>query len=336
MPQNDNSLAGPRSWKTSIFSTFWKVFKTDENHHQLTPGHLKGKYLHIWMRNMQVCEMPKMTFFTQGRGGENLQFFQLSKKPFKMMKTTTSWPQDTWKVNICSFGWEIRKNVKCPKMTILSWKTSIFSTFWKVFKTDENHHQLTPGHLKGKYLPIWTGVLGSTGGGFYQFNRRSRKSKKLKFFMTADLRENCHFGAFHIFTYFSPKRANIYFSSVLWSTGGCFHHFKRLFGELKNLKIFPIPAMHEKCHFGHFTNLHISHPNGQIFTFRYPGVNWWWFSSVSKIFQKVEKIEVFHDRGPARELSFWGISHFHLFLTQMSKYLLFKCPVVNWWLFSSF
>ena len=120
MPQNDNSLAGPRSWKTSIFSTFWKVFKTDENHHQLTPGHLKGKYLPIWMRNMQVCEMPKMTFFTQGRGGENLQFFQLSKKPFKMMKTTTSWPQDTWKVNICSFGWEISENVKCPKMTILS------------------------------------------------------------------------------------------------------------------------------------------------------------------------------------------------------------------------
>ena len=159
MPQNDNSLAGPRSWKTSIFSTFWKVFKTDENHHQLTPGHLKGKYLPIWMRNMQVCEMPKMTFFTQGRGGENLQFFQLSRKPFKMMKTTTSWPQDTWKVNICSFGWEISENVKCPKMTILSqvrsWKTSIFSTFWKVFKTDENHHQLTPGHLKGKYLPIW-------------------------------------------------------------------------------------------------------------------------------------------------------------------------------------
>ena len=86
--------------------------------------------------------------------------------------------------------------------------------------------------------------------------------------MTADLRENCHFGAFHIFTYFSPKWANIYFSSVLWSTGGCFHHFKRLFGELKKLKIFPTPALREKCHFGHFTNLHISHPNGQIFIFQ--------------------------------------------------------------------
>ena len=93
-----------------------KLMKTTTS----TPGHLKGKYLPIWMRNMQVCEMPKMTFFTQGRGGENLQFFQLSRKPFKMMKTTTSWPQDTWKVNICSSGWEIRENVKCPKMTILS------------------------------------------------------------------------------------------------------------------------------------------------------------------------------------------------------------------------
>ena len=220
--------------------------------------------------------------------------------------------------------------------------------------------------------------------------------------MTADLRENCHFGAFHIFTYFSPKWANIYFSSVLWSTGGCFHHFKRLFGELKKLKIFP--TFHKFAYFsskwaniyissvlwstggdllkffmtceknvilGHFTFSLISHPNEQIFTFQVscgqfsptpalcekchfgihkfayfssksylyfkcPVVNWWWFSSVLKTFQKVEKIEVFHDRGPARELSFWGISHFHLFLTQMSKYLLFKCPVVNWWLFSSF
>ena len=86
--------------------------------------------------------------------------------------------------------------------------------------------------------------------------------------MTADLRENCRFGAFQIFTYFSPKWAKIYFSCVLWLTGGCFHHFKRLFGKLKKLKIFLTPSLREKCHFGHFTNLHISHPNGQIFTFQ--------------------------------------------------------------------
>ena len=123
-------------------------------------------------------------------------------------------------------------------------------------------------YFSTKWANIYlSSVLGSTGGGFHQFQRLSRKSKKLKFFMTADLRENCHFWAFHIFTYFSPKWANIYFSSVLWSTGGCFHHFKKLFGELKKLKIFPILALREKCHFGHFTNLHISHQNGQIFTF---------------------------------------------------------------------
>ena len=82
MPENDYFLAVRGSWKTSIFSTFWKVFKTDDNHHQLTRGYLKGKYLPIWMRNMQVCEMPKMTFFTQGRGNENLQFFFTFQKAF--------------------------------------------------------------------------------------------------------------------------------------------------------------------------------------------------------------------------------------------------------------
>ena len=152
--------------------------------------------------------------------------------------------------------------------------------------------------------------------------------------MTADLRENCHFGAFHIFTYFSPKWTNIYFSSVLWSTGGCFHHFKRLFGELKKLKIFPIPCLREKCHFGHFTNLHISHPNGQIFIFQVS------CGQLVVIFISFEDLPENQKNWsflwPARKMSFWGISHFHLFHTQMSKYLLFKCPVDNWWWFSSF
>ena len=45
-------------------------------------------------------------------------------------------------------------------------------------------------------------------------------------------------------------------------------HFKRLFAKSKKLKIFLTQALHEKCHFGDFTHLHISHPNGQIFTFQ--------------------------------------------------------------------
>ena len=87
----------------------------------------------------EICkfvECPKMTFFSQVRFHEKLQFFRLSKKSFKIMKNTTSWPQDTWNVNICSFGWKICKFVKCPKMTLSrrSWKSSIFWLFKKPFK----------------------------------------------------------------------------------------------------------------------------------------------------------------------------------------------------------
>ena len=84
---------------------------------------------------------------------------------------------------------------------------------------------------------------------------------------------------------------------------------------LKKLKIFPTPALPEKCHFGISQTCIFLIQMGKYLPFKCPGVNWWWFSSVLKAFQKVEKIEVFHDRGPARKLSFWGISHFHLFLT---------------------
>ena len=58
----------------------------------MTTGHLKCEYLLIWLRNMQNCEMPKIDIFSQVRGHENLQFFRLSEKAFKMMKITTSWP----------------------------------------------------------------------------------------------------------------------------------------------------------------------------------------------------------------------------------------------------
>ena len=65
MPKNDIFLVGLLSWKTSIFSTLQKVFQNNEKHHQLTPGHMKCKYLLIWMKNMQVCEVPKNDTFSQ-------------------------------------------------------------------------------------------------------------------------------------------------------------------------------------------------------------------------------------------------------------------------------
>ena len=95
----------------------------------MTTGHLKCEYLLIWLRNMQNCKMPKIDIFSQVRGHEKLQFFRLSEKAFKMMKITTRWLLDTWNVNICSFGWEICKTVKCPKMTIFR-----RSAVMKIFK----------------------------------------------------------------------------------------------------------------------------------------------------------------------------------------------------------
>ena len=155
--------------------------------------------------------------------------------------------------------------------------------------------------------------------------------------MTADLREKCHFSAFHIFAFFSPKSANMHISRVLWSTGGDFHHFLRLFIKTKNLKIFMTADLLEKCHFWAFhifayfspksANMHISRVLWST------GGDFHHFKRLSR---KSKKFEDFHDRRPARKMSFFGISHFCIFLTQISKYAHFKGPVVNWWWFSSF
>ena len=108
-------FAGPRSWKSSIFSTFWKASLKWWKSPQLTTGHLKCKYLTIWMRNMQKCEMPKNDNFSQVRGHENLQFFRLSGKPLKMMEITPSWPQDTWNVNILTIWMRNMQKCEMPK-----------------------------------------------------------------------------------------------------------------------------------------------------------------------------------------------------------------------------
>ena len=68
---------GPGWGKSSIFSIFRKVFKTEENHHILTSGQLKYKNSFIWMKSVHMCELRQKC--RQGRGGENLQYFDFSK-----------------------------------------------------------------------------------------------------------------------------------------------------------------------------------------------------------------------------------------------------------------
>ena len=69
------------------------------------------------------------------------------------------------------------------------------------------------------------------------------------------------------------------------------------------------PALRKKCHLGHFTNLHISHPAEQIFTFQVWCGQLLLLFIIFKDFPESRK-KVFHDHRPVRKISFWA---FHIF-----------------------
>ena len=120
MPKNDNLLQVSGHENLQIFRLSGKPLKMMET---TTSWPQDPWNAHICWFGWEKCKnvkCPKMTFSSQVRGHENLQIFRLSGKPLKMIKTTTSWQQDPWNVHICWFGWEICKNVKCPKMTFFS------------------------------------------------------------------------------------------------------------------------------------------------------------------------------------------------------------------------
>ena len=109
------------------------------------------------------------------------------------------------------------------------------------------------------------------------------------------------------------------------------------FPESRKIWRFSWPRTCEKnVIFGHFTFLHISHPNQQICTFQGSCGQLVVVFIIFKGFPESRKIWRFSWPRTCDKLSFLGISHFCIFLTQISKYAHFKGPVVNWWWFSSF
>ena len=180
-------------------------------------------------------------------------------------------------------------------------------------------------HIFAYFSPKWTNihissVLWSIGDSFHHFKSFFRKSKKLKFFMTADLWKKCHFWAFHSSAYFSFKWSNINISSVLRSTGGDFHHFKRLSRKWKILKIFMTADLRKIVVFGHFTSSHIFHPNEQIFTFQVSCGQLMIVFIILKAFSESRKNWSFSWPRTCEKMSFLGISQFCIFLIQMVKY----------------
>ena len=69
---------GPGWAKTSIFSIFRKVFKTEGNYHIFTLGQLKYQNSLIWKKKMPKSEMQKKNVPRAGVG-ENINFFDFSK-----------------------------------------------------------------------------------------------------------------------------------------------------------------------------------------------------------------------------------------------------------------
>ena len=109
------------------------------------------------------------------------------------------------------------------------------------------------------------------------------------------------------------------------------------FPESRKIWRFSCPRTCEKLSFlGHFTVLHISHPNEQIFTFQVSCGQLVVIFIILKAFSESRKNWSFSWPQTCEKMSILGISQFCIFLNQMSKYSYFKCLVFIWWWFSSF
>ena len=166
---------------------------------------------------------------------------------------------------------------------------------------------------------------------FFIFENFSENRKKLKFSPTADLGN--FLGSNHSCAHFPSKRVNLYILVVLEWGYDDFLHFRKLFRKSKKIEVFAHRGPGElfgvkslMCPFSIQTS--------EFVYFSCPRVRIWWFSSFSKTFQKIEKIEVFAHRGPGE---LFGVKSLMCpFSIQMSEFVYFSCPRVRIWWFSSF
>ena len=124
----------------------------------------------------------------------------------------------------------------------------------------------------------------------------------------------------HMSTEFIQMSEFLYFSCpdvILW----WFSSFSKLFEKSKKLKFLPTPSL--GTFFAHFTHEHRIHPMSEVLYFSCPDVRLWWFSSFSKTFRKIEKIEVFAHSGSGDLFR-----SFHAWAQNSSKWVNFYILVV--------
>ena len=156
---------------------------------------------------------------------------------------------------------------------LLWWFYSIKKPFGKIPKIEifhdrgpvENCHFLHI-HIFADFAAKWVniyslGILMSYYDGSLQFERLSEKSKKMKFFMTADLSKNVTFCIFTFFEDFAAKWVNIYILEILMSYYDGSLQFKRLSEKSKKLKFFLTADLSKNVIFWIFTFLQILQPN---------------------------------------------------------------------------
>ena len=170
----------------------------------------------------------------------------------------------------------------------------------------KNH--LCAFHIFANFSPKWANIYISsvllwTGASFHHLKRLSESRKKDSFSCPRTC-EEMSFWAFHSFAYFSSKWAKIYISSVLWSSGGDFYHFKWLFRKSKNLK-FVMSADLQKMSFLGIS--HISHPNEQMFTFQVSCGQLGMVFVILKGFSDSQRNLSFSWHQPCETMSFWGM-----------------------------
>ena len=127
--------------KSSIFSIFRKLVKTEENLHILTSGQLKYKNSSFgW--NLCTCELRQKC--RQGRGRENLQFFRFSKSCQNWRNILTS---GQLKYKNSSFGWNLCTCVNWDKNVDTAGKGRIFN-FFDFFKSFQNWRKSSYSHFR--------------------------------------------------------------------------------------------------------------------------------------------------------------------------------------------
>ena len=137
------------------------------------------------------------------------------------------------------------------------------------------------------------------------------KNKKLKFSMTTDLQKNvildsscvCRFRC-QISELLHLRCSDV----ILW----WFPAILRAFEKLKKIEVFDGrgPAQILCLDVSNF--FRFCSQMSESLQFRRPDVLLWWFPAILRAFEKIKKIQVFNDRGPAEKCRLWTFRTFAL------------------------